>query len=130
MLKEEFEKLVGRTATQEEYIQANFVYMMCGDRIDKETLCAEWPVLKDSKVVSDLANKLNKTGTRLSTVKSNLTIMAKALVDVMEANGVYEESAVIDLRDIMGDRWYVAYKAKQNYCLDETDRQYIYDNLK
>lgn len=58
MLKEEFDELIGRTATINEYTQANFVYMMCSNKIDKVTLCREWPLLKDSKVVSDLANKL------------------------------------------------------------------------
>lgn len=130
MLKEEFEKLIGRTATIEEYTQANCVYETCSSDIDKQTLCAEWSRLKDSKVVSDLANRMSKADVKLSVARGNIAILAKTLIDVMEANGVYEESAVNELRDIMGDRWYVAYKAKQNYCLDETDRQYICNNLK
>ena len=73
---------------------------------------------------------MSKADVKLSVARGNIAILAKTLIDVMEANGVYEESAVNELRDIMGDRWYVAYKAKQNYCLDETDRQYICNNLK
>lgn len=81
MLKEEFEKLIGRTASMEEYTQANFVYMMCGDRIDKETLCKEWPTLKESVVVIDLAQQVEDIAKKLSTTTNNLTYMLKMLVN-------------------------------------------------
>lgn len=130
MLKEEFEKLIGRTATDGEYMQANCVYETCSSDIDKQTLCAEWSRLKDSKVVSDLVVTMKNTTIRLDTTKQNLINMAKALIDVMEANGSYDVSAVNKLRGIMGDRWYIVYKVLQRYVLDDADRHYICENLR
>lgn len=52
MLEWEFEKLLGRKATREEYEKANAVYMACS--LNKEQFCKEWEAVKDSKLVYDL----------------------------------------------------------------------------
>lgn len=53
MLQGEFEKLLGRLTTQEEYLKANAVYMAC--TLNKEHFCKEWEAVKDSKLVYDLS---------------------------------------------------------------------------
>mgnify|MGYP003502072910 CR=1 FL=1 len=52
MLQWEFEKLLGRKATEEEYVKANAVYIACS--LNKEQFCKEWEAVKDSKLVIDL----------------------------------------------------------------------------
>lgn len=48
MTKKEFEDRIGREATMEEYEYANVMYMSAGN-VDKDTLCAEYKKLMQSK---------------------------------------------------------------------------------
>lgn len=57
MMKVEAEALLNRELTEEEFDMMNFVYME--SRLSKKIFCAEWPVLKDSVVVKDLADLCN-----------------------------------------------------------------------
>lgn len=52
MLHWEFEKFLGRKATEEEYVKAHAVYLVC--TLNKEEFCKEWEAVKDSKLVIDL----------------------------------------------------------------------------
>lgn len=57
MLHNEFEELIGRKATEQEYIEANAMYMEAGD-VDKFDFCEEWLYLKGSKVAKALYEKI------------------------------------------------------------------------
>lgn len=57
MLHNEFEELIGRKATEQEYIEANAMYMEAGD-VDKFDFCEEWLYLKGSKVAKALYDKI------------------------------------------------------------------------
>lgn len=57
MLHNEFEELIGRKATEQEYIEANAMYMEAGD-VDKFDFCEEWLYLKGSKVAKALCDKI------------------------------------------------------------------------
>lgn len=57
MLQHEFEELIGRKATEAEYIEANAMYMEAGD-VDKFDFCEEWLYLKRSKVARALCEKI------------------------------------------------------------------------
>ena len=57
MLVHEFEELIGRKATEQEYIEANAMYMEAGD-VDKFDFCEEWLYLKGSKVAKALCDKI------------------------------------------------------------------------
>lgn len=57
MLIREFEELIGREATEQEYIEANAMYMEAGD-VDKFDFCEEWLYLRGSKVAKALCDKL------------------------------------------------------------------------
>lgn len=57
MLHNEFEELIGRKVTEQEYIEANAMYMEAGD-VDKFDFCEEWLYLKGSKVAKALCDKI------------------------------------------------------------------------
>ena len=52
MLHHEFEALIGRKATDEEYTRANGIYMNIN--MTKEKFCDEWETVKDSKILKEL----------------------------------------------------------------------------
>ena len=63
MLQKEFEERIGRSVTQEEYVEANAMYMAAGDGMDKDTFCREWLKIGESALVKGLYNtayNLNK----------------------------------------------------------------------
>lgn len=53
MLQKEFEDRIGRSVTEQEYVEANAMYMAAGD-IDKDTFCREWLNIGSSVLVKGL----------------------------------------------------------------------------
>lgn len=72
MLEWEFEKLLGRKATQEEYVKANAVYMACS--LNKEVFCKEWEAVKDSKLVYDLQSMVSYYVERAAELRKQLAV--------------------------------------------------------
>ena len=54
MLQKEFEERIGRSVTQEEYVEANAMYIAAGDGMDKDTFCREWMQFGGSELVKGL----------------------------------------------------------------------------
>lgn len=54
MLQKEFEERIGRSVSEEEYVEANAMYELAGDAVDKDTFCREWMEIGDSALVKGL----------------------------------------------------------------------------
>lgn len=54
MLQKEFEERIGRKVTEKEYVEANAMYMLAGDDMDKDTFCREWKKVGGSPLVKGL----------------------------------------------------------------------------
>lgn len=57
MLQNEFEELIGRKATTEEYCEANAMYMAAGE-MDKAEFCQEWKKVGTSRLVKELNDRV------------------------------------------------------------------------
>lgn len=68
MLKNEFEERIGRSVSQEEYDNANCMYMAAGD-IDKDTFCREWKKCGYSPLVLGLFDTAYKLSREISEYK-------------------------------------------------------------
>lgn len=70
MLQWEFEKLLGREATEEEYEKAHAVYLAC--TLNKEDFCKEWEAVKDSRLVFDLQSVVSYFQERCTELRKQL----------------------------------------------------------
>ena len=57
MLQKEFEERIGRSVTEQEYLEANAMYENAGD-MDKDEFCREWLKIGNSRLVKCLAEKI------------------------------------------------------------------------
>ena len=56
MLQKEFEDRIGRSVSEQEYLDANYMYENAGD-MDKDEFCREWLKIGNSRLVKCLAEK-------------------------------------------------------------------------
>ena len=70
MLKKEFDQLIGRESTEEEYTQANAMYMDAGN-MDKQEFCKEYKKHKDSQLIALFWNQYNNERTKNSLERDN-----------------------------------------------------------
>ncbi|MDY4997647.1 MAG: hypothetical protein SPF09_01015 [Bacteroidaceae bacterium] len=57
MLQKEFEDRIGRSVSEQEYLDANYMYENAGD-MDKDEFCREWLKIGNSRLVKCLAEKI------------------------------------------------------------------------
>ena len=57
MLQKEFEDRIGRSVSEQEYLEANAMYENAGD-MDKDEFCREWLNIGNSRLVKCLAEKI------------------------------------------------------------------------
>ena len=65
MLQKEFEERIGRSVTEQEYLEANAMYENAGD-MDKDEFCREWLKIGSCCLVKCLAEKTYQLGKALS----------------------------------------------------------------
>lgn len=70
MLQSEFENLLGRLVTEEEYVKANAVYLAC--TLNKVDFCREWEAVKDSRLVYDLQSVVSRYQERCAELRNKL----------------------------------------------------------
>ena len=68
MLQKEFEERIGRSVTEQEYLEANAIYENAGD-MDKDEFCREWLKIGNSRLVKCLAEKTYQLGKALNEQK-------------------------------------------------------------
>lgn len=128
MLQHEFEALIGRKATDEEYTRANGIYMNID--MTKEKFCEEWETVKDSKILKEL-RQCQADWKIISDHKT--TVMNDAAEWIMDEidrmGGINDQMEKILF--LLADRKDITmYRLKKHYKLTKADTDYIIEHLK
>ena len=150
MLKKEFEERVGRSVSEEEFVEINAMYMSAGD-IDKDTFCREWKRIGESELLKGLFETAYNLNQSLQEHKLQLKEADEIRSDA--ADMILEEvGAVLALADesedcrpaleiiafklterawwLVGQKEVVKRKAKLGIRFSGTEVEYIINNLK
>ena len=142
MLQKEFEERIGRSVTEQEYIEANAMYENAGD-MDKDEFCREWLKIGNSRLVKCLAEKtyqqhkaLQEKELLLKESKEIWSDAADAMLEIKQGilNGETTEhiTELLDLKAwwLVGAKEVVLRKIKMGMDLSENDKNYINEHLK
>lgn len=141
MLQKEFEERIGRSVTEQEYIEANAMYENAGD-MDKDEFCREWLKIGNSRLVKCLAEKtyqqhkaIQEKELLLKESKEIRSDAADAMLEIEQGilNGETTEhiTELLDLKAscLVGDKEVVLRKIKMGMDLSEMDKDYINEHL-
>lgn len=141
MLQKEFEERIGRSVTEQEYIEANAMYENAGD-MDKDEFCREWLKIGNSRLVKCLAEKtyqqhkaLEEKELLLKESKEIRSDAADAMLEIEQdiLNGETTEhiTELLDLKVwwLVGAKELVLRKIKMGMDLSEMDKDYINEHL-
>ena len=147
MLQKEFEERIGRSVTEQEYVEANAMYMAAGD-IDKDTFCREWLKIGSSVLVKGLFETAYQKGKKVqelellhkeaveicSDAADAMLEIEKGLLD-FEEESPYRCANAAELLDrkawwLVGAKEVVLRKIKMGMDLTEKDKNYINEHLK
>lgn len=154
MLKKEFEERIGRSVSEEEYVEANAMYMAAGD-IDKDEFCREWKRIGESPLLKglfDTAYNLNQAMQEhklmLNETREMLSDAADAMLEVADgllngrpatdapgtvASAVMEGSAIELTKKawwLVGQKEVTRRRVEKGYQLDARDKETIINHLK
>lgn len=141
MLQKEFEERIGRSVTEQEYLEANAMYENAGD-MDKDEFCREWLKIGSCRLVKCLAEKTYQLGKALSDQKllhqeatEIISDAADAMLEIEKVvlNGRTTEK-ITELIDrqafwLIGAKEVVLRKIKMDMDLSEMDKNYINRHL-
>ena len=141
MLQKEFEERIGRSVSEQEYLEANAMYENAGD-MDKDEFCREWLKIGNSRLVKCLAEKTYQLGKALSEQKllhqestEIISDAADAMLEIEKVvlNGRTTEK-ITELIDrqalwLIGAKEVVLRKIKMDMDLSEMDKNYINRHL-
>lgn len=142
MLQNEFEKRIGRSVTEQEYLEANAMYENAGD-MDKDEFCREWLKIGSCRLVKCLAEKTYQQHKALQEAKLLLKESREICSDAADAmleiekvvlNGGTTEH-ITELLDrkawwLVGSKEVVFRKIRMGMDLSEKDKNYIAEYLK
>lgn len=142
MLQKEFEERIGRSVTEQEYLEANAMYENAGD-MDKDEFCREWLKFGNSRLVKCLAEKtyqqhkaLQEKELLLKESKGIWSDAADAMLEIEQdiLNGETTEhiTELLDLKVwwLVGAKELVLRKIKMGMDLSKNDKNYINEHLK
>ena len=155
MLQKEFEERIGRSVTEQEYVEADAMYMAAGD-MDKDEFCREWMKIGSARLVQCLAEEChdrNKVIQNLAKEKEELELLHKeameicsdaadamleieqGLLDGETAEHTARELFAAELLDrkawwLVGAKEIVLRKIRMGMELSEKDKNYINEHLK
>ena len=142
MLQKEFEERIGRSVTEQEYLEANAMYENAGD-MDKDEFCREWLKIGNSRLVKCLAEKTYQQHKALEEkellLKESHEIRSDAADAMLEIeqdilNGETTEhiTELLDLKVwwLVGAKELVLRKIKMGMDLSEMDKDYVNEHLK
>ena len=141
MLQKEFEERIGRSVSEQEYLDANAMYENAGD-MDKDEFCREWLKIGSCRLVKCLAEKTYQLGNALSEQKllhqeatEIISDAADAMLEIEKVvlNGRTTEK-ITELIDrqalwLIGAKEVVLRKIKMDMDLSEMDKNYINRHL-
>ena len=144
MLQEEFEERIGRSVSQEEYVEANAKYELAGDSVDKDVFCREWKEIGNAALVRGLFETARQRGQQLEEHKLMLNECREMLSDAADA--MLEIEAMLSAGEPAGTvagelerkafwllgskKQLVVRKLQKGLALSEADVEYIKNNLK
>ena len=142
MLQKEFEDRIGRSVTEQEYLEANAMYENAGD-IDKDTFCREWLKIGSSALVKGLFETAYQKSKKVQELellhKEAMEICSDAADAMLEIeqgllNGKTVEHTTTELEKkawwLVGAKEVVLRKIKMGMDLTEKDKNYINEHLK
>lgn len=142
MLQKEFEERIGRSVTEQEYLEANAMYENAGD-MEKDEFCREWLKIGNSRLVKCLAEKTYQLNQRVMALKLQLKESQEILSDAADAmleiekgilNGETVEHTTNELEKkawwLVGSKEVVLRKIRMGMVLSENDKNYINEHLK
>lgn len=148
MLQKEFEERIGRSVTEQEYVEANAMYENAGD-MDKDEFCREWLKIGNTRLVKCLAEKTYQLGKALNEQKllhkESMEICSDAadamleieqgLLDGENVEHTAREVFAAELLDrkawwLVGAKEVVLRKIRMGMNLTEKDKNYINEHLK
>lgn len=147
MLQKEFEERIGRTVTEQEYVEANAMYMAAGD-IDKDVFCREWKKICMSPLVQGLydtayqkSKKVDELELLHKEAQEIVSDAADAMLEIEQGLLDFEEESpcrcanAAELLDrkawwLVGAKEVVLRKINMGMPLSEKDMNYITEHLK
>lgn len=144
MLQKEFEERIGRSVSEEEYVEANAMYELAGDSVDKDVFCREWLKIGNTALVKGLFETAYQRGQQLTEHKLMLNECREMLSDAADAmlevekgilDGETVEHTTSELEKkamwLLGSKKeLVVRKLKKGIALSEEDVEYISNHLK
>ena len=141
MLQKEFEERIGRSVSEQEYLEANAMYENAGD-MDKDEFCREWLKIGSCRLVKCLAEKTYQLGKALSEQKLLHQEATEIISDAVDAilateqgilNGETTDN-ITELLDrnalwLIGAKEVVLRKINMGMDLSEMDKNYINGHL-
>ena len=158
MLQKEFEERIGRSVSEEEYVEANAMYMAAGE-MDKDEFCREWEQIGESALVQGLFEKAYDLNAALQEQKlmtdecqGMLSDAADAMLAIADGllggetaeRGTCDEDAaevpgekmITAGRRLTRTAWYLVgqkevtrRRVEKGYRLDDKDRETIINSL-
>ena len=135
MLQKEFEERIGRSVTEQEYLEANAMYENAGD-MDKDEFCREWLKIGSCRLVKCLAEKTYQHKLLLKESREICSDAADAMLEIEKVvlNGGTTEH-ITELLDrkawwLVGVKEVVLRKIRMGMDLSEKDKNYIAEHLK
>ena len=147
MLQKEFEDRIGRSVTEQEYVEADAVYMAAGD-MDKDEFCREWLKIGSSRLVRCLAETAHQKGKKVQELellhKETMDIVnnaADAMLEIEKGLLDYEEESPCRCANaaellnrealwLVGTKEVVLRKIRMGMELSEDEKIYIKEHLK
>ena len=137
MLQHEFETLIGRKATTEEYCEANAMYMAAGE-MDKAEFCQEWMKVGTSRLVKELSDRvyrLQEANHELKLIREEQARDLSAAADVMleTADQCGEGDLAKDLMkaavDLVGKKEVILRKISRGIHLSDEEMDFLKEKL-
>lgn len=128
MLQTEFEKLTGKTVTEELYAEIEKVYMACN--LDKVAFCEDWKQrkLENSDIVWDLAGRYENVMKAFAASRKQLDNIAVFLIEQAH------KYSSVECRDkaisMVGKKDFLAYKLEHEMKLWDDERVMMIEILK
>lgn len=119
MTKQEFEERIGHPVTDDEYAQADAIYLAAGD-MDKDTFCELYKSEEGlHKLVGILAD-------RVYTMEANVDALRNKIKSIglqyLEHHQCDDDDAKLAV-SILGQREYIRVKLEKDYYLTKSDRE-------
>lgn len=150
MLQKEFEERIGRSVTEQEYLEANAIYENAGD-MDKDEFCREWLKIGSCRLVKCLAEKtyqqhkaLQEKELLLKESQEICSDAADAMLEILDLvievrDKSEDEYCAMDAIGVKLDKkiaWLIGWgetikrKVRKGIAMSPEDADYIINNLK